>query len=287
MSTNETYLTLFHDYIQSGLQQSLERVRAAEPLVTEPDRQQAWHLLSYAFGAETGWLSTRELLLELAPKMEQAGYREEWIPYLEQGIQQSQKVGDGIAEIEFKSQIGILYRLQNKFDFAHQWLTASAERSVELGETQRQACALNQLAYVACLRYSYIEASHLAKTALDLLVTDDPERAMSYFVLGMVAINCECWQEAEDYHRRSLKLREKQFDKRKIAWSLQNLGFALYGQQRFEEATVCYEQAIGISDEIQDPLNQAIMLMNLGNIYLQTRRFETALNHYAKAEAKF
>jgi hypothetical protein len=46
---NAEYNPIFHDYLLRGLAQMLARVQVAAPLPDERDREQAWHLLSYAF----------------------------------------------------------------------------------------------------------------------------------------------------------------------------------------------------------------------------------------------
>jgi tetratricopeptide (TPR) repeat protein len=265
--TTTAYRTLFQDYLGAGLQLVLAQVQAAEPLVPDDLRRQAWHLLSYAFESDAAWPLARDLLLALAPKMEQAGFRDEWIVYLEQGVRRSQLLGDRVTAAECQLHIGHLHRLVSRFDQARQWLAASVEGFAVQGDQQGQARALNQLAYVECLQHQYSEAGRLAEQALALLAVEDPERAMSFFVQGMIAIDHERWLEAETLHRQSLVLREKQGDRRRIAWSLQNLGYALRGQEKYDEGILIYLQAASILYELVDMYNWAHVQMNLGLVY--------------------
>ena len=85
---------MFQDYIRAGVQASLARVQAVEHTLPELDRQQAWHLLSFALDLPEVWDETRALLLALAPKMEQAGFRMEWLVYLMEGHRRSQTYAD-------------------------------------------------------------------------------------------------------------------------------------------------------------------------------------------------
>jgi tetratricopeptide (TPR) repeat protein len=103
----------------------------------------------------------------------------------------------------------------------------------------------------------------------------------------MIAIDHERWQEAEVYHRLSLVLREKQGDQRRIAWSLQNLGYALRGQGRFGEAITCYQQAGGILHSIGDAYNKAHVEMNLGLAYLHSEHPPEALAYFTTAAQTF
>jgi tetratricopeptide (TPR) repeat protein len=281
------YRTLFDAYLSTSLQETIGQVARADPLVPEEVRQQAWHLLSYAFALEPTWPLTSDLLLKLAPKMEQAGLRGEWIPYLEQGLCSAQAQGDVKMAAECQLCIGHLYRLQSEFSPARQWLTKSLADFVAACDDHGQARALNQLAYVDYLQHRYGDADRFVNQALDLLEADHPERAMSYFVQGMIAIDHKRWQEAEAYHRLSLALREKQGDQRRIAWSLQNLGYALRGQGRFGEAITCYQQAGGILYSIGDAYNKAHVEMNLGLAYLHSEHPLEALAYFTTAAQTF
>ena len=102
-----------------------------------------------------------------------------------------------------------------------------------------------------------------ATTALTLLAEDDSERAMSRFVLGMVVSNRWQWAEAETHHRAALALRQAQGNARRTAWALQNVGYALQGQQRYAEALEYFRAADVVLEELGDKANRAIVLMNL------------------------
>lgn len=275
----------FGRYIAAGLQEMLARVAATEHLVDEDDRQQAWHLLSFALDVETVWPMTRDLLLALAPKMEQAGFRTDWLVYLEQGIQASQQRCDRLAEAELALQIGILQRLLSKFEQAHHWLTVSLEQSAALNQLHNQARALNELAWLDYLQQHYQAAVDHVEQAMARLDHEDAERGMSYRVLGMIAINQERWHEAETYHRQALAVFEAQGDLRKIARGLANLAGALLGQERLQEAIVYYQQVAALFEEVGDSYHLAIVQMNLGRTYYQDRQWHQAILYYTKAEA--
>jgi tetratricopeptide (TPR) repeat protein len=290
MKTTEletNYQSMFIEYVISGVQEALERVRTAEPLPNEHDRQLAWHILSYAFNFDEVWPFTRELLLTLAPKMEQAGFREDWMLYLEQGVCQSQALNDESITAECQLQIGMLYRLQSKFDLARQQLTASVAGFAALQAAHDQARALNELAWLAHLQHHYTEATQHVETALALLNDEDPERAMCYRVLGIIAFEQRQWQKAEEFHRKALILFEKQRDRRRVAWGAQNLANALRLQERFKESIDYYQQSIVILDELNDINNQAIVQLNLGVAYLYSGNPTKAEECHIQAEIVF
>jgi tetratricopeptide (TPR) repeat protein len=256
----------FKTYIVRSIQAALTRVNV-DPLLSAEARARALHVLEYAFTLPPAWPATRQLLWALLPKMEQGGVSSDWLDCLHRAVEFSCVSEDTAAAAEFQWQLGYLYRQQSQFDRARQHLQASAAAFASLGQTHDQARALNELAFVACLQHHYREGEQLVETALQLLDETDPERALSYRIQGMIAVDYGRWQEAEEHHRKSLQLSEKQGNQRQIAWCLQNLGYALRGQARFAESIAYLERASAILDSIQDSYHWAIVQMNVGVTY--------------------
>lgn len=276
--------TLFTNYIIAGITALLARVQAAAYVVPEADRQQAWHLLSFGLKLDDAWPVTRELLLALAPKMELAGFREEWIPYLEKGIQCAQKVGDGMVAAECELQIGMLYRLLSRFEDADQCVTASVTHFTAHENKFGQTRALNELAWIKHLQHRLEKASQLATQALSLQDGQGPEQAMSYRVLGMIALQQNDLPKGEQYHRKSLAIFEQVVDVRRKAWSQQNLALALCWQGKFHESFVYYHEASKTLETLEDINHWAIVQMNLGSAYYRYGDLETALTCLYKSE---
>jgi len=227
------YPDLFQQYVVRSVALAHATITAGAPHFLAEARERALHTLRFALTLDAAWPGARDLLLLLAPKMEMSGHRDDWISYLERGVAFSQEQDDHRAEAELRLYVGELLRLRSKFELARQWLNASIATFTALGENQGQARALNQLAYVDWQQHRYHEAEDLAQTALTLLDGADPERATCFSRLGLVAIDRQQWEVAERYHRDALQIRQTQDDQRKIAWSLQNLGYALRGQGKY------------------------------------------------------
>ncbi|MFN8441901.1 MAG: tetratricopeptide repeat protein [Caldilineaceae bacterium] len=241
--------------------------------------------MSYALGVPAAWEFTRKLLLALAPKMEQAGHRHDWLPYLERATDLSEQLGDLASAAEFMLQRGILHRLLSEFGLAKSQLEHSIALCERIAAPRRQARALNELAWVESLQNQTITAAQLVDHALVLLDVNDPERAMCYRVQGMLAIAHAQWSEAEVLHRQALAIFEKQGDARKVAWSLQNLAYALRGQERFEEAIGYYAQAAESLWYLGDHYNWSIVQVNLGLAYHYSGRPALAVDRYLEAKS--
>ena len=257
----------FQAYLERNLRYLSDLVATATPLPDEEARIQAMHTLTFALRVPALWDLTRQLLLKLSPKMEQAGHRSDWLVYLAEATTLSEQRTDWATAAECTLQRGLLHRLLSEFPLAIEQLQRSVALWQQIGAGRDQARALNELAWVAYLQNQTGPATTYVEQALALLPAADPERAMCYRVQGMIAIAHERWAEAEAYHRQALTIFATGGDDRKAAWSLQNLAYALRGQKRFEEAIEYYEQAAVLLLEEGDLYHWSTVQMNLGITY--------------------
>lgn len=282
---SESYNAMLTRFLVNGLSRSLAQVQQCAQLVPDEVRVRAWNQLSYAFRSPTAWPETRQLLLTLAPKMEQAGFREEWIAYLSSGVESGQACNDLAAIAEFELQIAMLYRMVSEYERAVQRLDASIEHFRVIEDRRGQARALNELAWVEQLRRHYDEASHHIEQALMLLDGDDLERGLCYRTQGMIAIYRGEWQQAEAHHRAALALFEQRGDIRKTAWSKQNLGLSLRGQKRFDEAIQQFNDAVAIMRMLADDYHWMTAQLNLGATFYYSGKVDKAIGCYREVES--
>lgn len=223
----------------------------------------------------------------MAPKMELAGFRDDWIGYLQQGVQAGDRVLDHTTTAELCFQIGYLYRLLSKFDEAIRWLNECLAGANQPQHSVLKAKTLNQLAYVAWQQHEYATAIDFAQQALQLLAEDHVERAMSFSVLGLVSFHQRHLTESAQYHCEALRIREFHVDQRAIAWSQQNLGVALREQGKYDEALTCYTKAIALLEETHDRSRMAIAQMNLGIVYRRMQQHQKSLEMHLEAGKTF
>lgn len=281
------YPTMFREYVLRSASYTLQRIQEVTESLPTDQRELALHTLPYAFKLAEAWPLTRRLLLIIAPKMEQASYREEWMAHLKRGIAQSQQLEDGQAEAELRFYLGELYQYQAKYDHARIHLGASAAYFEQVGHSYHQARALNRLAGVVRRQGNLEEARELVERGFVLSAENKTEQGFSYLVLGAIALDQRDWQEARHLFEKSLTLSEETNNKRLIGWALTHLGAAWRRLKKYDEAMSCYQQAINLFETIQDPLHQAVARMNLGNLYLQLDRFSEALTSYLEADPIF
>ncbi|HRX01511.1 MAG: tetratricopeptide repeat protein [Anaerolineae bacterium] len=281
------YSDLFRSHIVRSVARSASRLEAGEGLPAADERNQALHTLSYALDLEEIWPETRALLLALAPRMEQAGHRDDWIPYLSQGVQQSHRLDDISAEAALRWHLGVILELQSRFADAREQLELSAAQFAACADNRNQARALNRLALIARLQRQPVEASSLVDHTLELLEPEDTERAYCYIIKGALALDARTWEDAATCFNTSIAILRPGDQRRMLAWSLSNLGAALRQKGDTAQAIACYEEAIAIFLEVEDPVHLASARMNLGNVYLKAGDPQRALEYYRAAEPVF
>ncbi|MCP4164335.1 MAG: tetratricopeptide repeat protein [Chloroflexi bacterium] len=226
------------------------------------------------------------MLTTLTPIMERAGFRHGWIDYLHEGLHRSQQYDDAATEAELRLQLGVLYQLLAEFKTAREHLQHSATLFGNLEDAYGQARALNRLARVATREGGLDEAEDLANQAM-AKTEEKSERAYSYLVLGAVALHQRAWSEAIPFLEKCLTVWEECSDKRMLAWTHTNLGFALRMLNDYDKARNHLHCAVSLFQEIGDPVHQARARVNLGNIYLGEKQYALALDHYLQAEPTF
>jgi tetratricopeptide (TPR) repeat protein len=222
---------------------------------------QTLHTLSYALQTPAAWPVTRKLLFALAPKLEQACLRDEWIPYLQTGVAQAQA--------------------------AHDSFTAGAATFAAAGDTENEARALNRLAFLARLYPAAGDPALLAQRALLLLSPEDPECAATYVALGWHSYDRRDWQSAARYFEDALAIAQQQGNLRQIARRLRDLASARQMQEQYEAALRSYEEAITRFALINDAYDQAVAQMNLGVVHLALNDASQALDRFALSEPIF
>lgn len=280
------YQAVFRGHFVRRTQMLLTQFNRSEPPPSEVVKQ-AFQALTCAGHVVESWPHTRSLLLTLAPKLEQAGYRDEWLAYLEQGLRQSQWLGDLAAAAELHLQAGILHQLRTNYPAARTHLELSAGAFAQLQAPADQARALNRLAYVARLQRRFEEAIRLVEQAQSLLSENDTEMAFADFVQGLVALDQRKWSEAERYAGLAFNRWATVSDHRMMGRSLMCRGVALEKMDLFQESIRVAEQAITLFKAIDDQVFLAAVQMNLGNVYVALGEPEESLALYLPAKKLF
>ncbi len=283
-SPDAAYPTVFRQYIQRSAQVALETVRSAGPVLPAEQREQSLYTLEFAMSLPAAWPEARDLLITLAPRLDQAGMRLDAALFIQRGIEQCQAEGDVTGQAELEVQLGSLELAVGRMEHARDLFRASASRFAAQGDRHNQARALNNWAYLDYLQQRSDSAAQLVAQAMSLAPPDGSEITYSQFVLGCLAMERRDWAAALDWFQQALAGWRRHNDPVMVARSLSNLGTAQRGLGRFDEAISSFSQAIALMEELHDPVNQAITRLNLGNLYWAKGQPQQALTLLLLAE---
>ena len=279
---------IFQAYIAQNMRYALSKVEGLDnALPTDEEREVLLHALTFGLESPDAWPQTRQMLLLLAPKMEQGGYRGEWITFLERGVRASQERRDLETEAELRLQLGILFQLLSLYDDADEQLAASLECFTAVGSRRGEARVLNRQAWVARRKRQFDRAEELLDAALERLDEEDDQRAYALLVLGSVRFDQQRWQEAVALNKQALATWDKIDDGRMQAWTHTNMGVAFWRSGHLEQATTHLHRALDLFDQVDDPVHRAVAAMNLGGVFIDLNQPQTALDHFLEAERDF
>lgn len=280
----DPYPDLFRTIIKNSVTVTLERLNPdPDVALSAHEKERVLSTLDDALTADVVWSETWQLLDQAAPKMEMAGLRGEWVPFLECGIARAVKKMDPRAESRLAIHLGEMHRQMNQLEQSDTYFQRSLKISEKNGWRAEQGRALNRRAILALRKSRYVEAEQLSRSALDLLPQDHIDRANSYYVLGTVKYETGDSEGAIPLLKESCEIWKQSGSKRKYAVGLRNLGPALRLSGQFVAALRCAESATKIFSETGDILNQAIAQMNVGICQGQLGKTSDAIQHYEDA----
>ncbi len=281
------YPAVFRQYIQRGAQVALETVRSAGPVLPPEQREQSLHTLEYAMSLPEAWPTARDLLIDLGPRLDRAGMRQDAAQFLQRAIEQCEALGDDAGRAEFEVQLAALRVAAGRMDEARALLQAGAARFAALGDRHNQARALNNWAMIEYTQQRSESAAHLVQQAMSMVSPDNSETTYGQVILGFLATERHDWAAALDYFQLALAGWQRHNDPVMEARSLSSLGTAQRGLGLFDEAIGSFTKAIALMEILGDPVNQAITRMNLGNLYWAKGEPQQALALFVLAEPVF
>jgi len=288
MTAKQQAPDLFQTYIAQNMRYALSRVQALDDsLPDDEEREMLLHALTFGLESPNAWPQTRQTLLLLAPKMEQAGYRGELVTFLEHGIRVSKERQDSETEAELRLQLGILLQLLSQYDDADAQLAIGLELFKDLSMKRGEARVLNRQAWVARRKQQFERSEELLNAARERLDEDDDQYAYALLVLGSVRLDQQRWQEAIAVNRQALAIWDATDNQRMQAWTYTNMGMAFWQLQDLEQAVIHFRRALALFNKVDDPVHKAVAAMNLGGVFIDMEQPQTALEYFLEAERTF
>jgi tetratricopeptide (TPR) repeat protein len=286
MESESAWGVVFEQYITAGLAYSLQQVGTGDSLPEEV-RAQACHLLSFALRAPQSWPATRELLLALDPPMQRAGYREQWLGYLQGGLACAEGIGDQSAAARLHQATGELLRHLGQYGSAETHFAQALAQAEAMGYTLQAAAVKVDLGNLALLREQWEAALRWCQEALDAAPAPHRVGARALFVMaGVHAARLED-AAADSLYRQSEAVWQVLGNRRWVALCRQNQARLAARRGDHESARSLYQAAYATFESLDIPYNQAIVKMNWGIVEYTDGNLGAALALYQEAETIF
>lgn len=283
----DKYAGDFRQIVLRSVRTSLGQVRQLNgAFPSDKLQRRALAALDYGLNLPDAWEPTRELLFLLAPALEQATQRYNWLTFLQRGLCYSRTIADWSTEGALCSEIGILLQRLGDLGEARTYLEQACARLRLVKNHDSLVTALGRLAEVARLQRGYGECDSLTNEIFARVAPDSVGAAYAYFVRGKAAFDQTQLMAAESYFRQALAIWSAA-DPRRAALCIQNLGRIAWKQAQYATAIQYFEEALVIFKEQQDQNNRAVVKMNLGVVYWEKGQIIDALRYYEQAIAVF
>ena len=111
----------------------------------------------------------------------------------------------------------------------------------------------------------------------------EPKIAVAYHQLGNIAYERLQFEQAEDWYRKALEIRERLGLERDAASDYHQLGMVVQERLQFEQAETWYRKALAIFERLGHPPLRVNTLAQLGVLFRKQQRFEQAISWFGRA----
>jgi eukaryotic-like serine/threonine-protein kinase len=245
-------------------------------------------------------LDELERLLASASGRKALGKYDEGFVIAEQALELARQIGTSHGEGRALLLLGDLQTKRRKVPEAKQYLREALRRADVAGDDATRVEALTHLMRVAYLEHDLDGGEGLAadaRAALDRLGSAPLLEADFYLQIGSLATARGDSEQAGEYHRRALEIREAQLgaDHPEVAISLTNIANALRAQGHHQQSEEMARKALAIFEAQlgADHPYTAASHNNIGNSRLEQGRHiswddpERAQPYFAEAEQQY
>ncbi len=284
-ASNQTWDDYFHQMIISNCHYWLNQAKTDVKLII-PEIPQVLRALTYGLRLPAAWSTARDLVRIISPTLLRQGQGVAWESYLIKSIERSQQENDPI-EIDFRLELGNLYRLQGRLIEAQTYLQVALGLCEQYNSLHQYWAIINMLALVARISGQYDEAETYCQQVLDADQVSIKDRAEAFNVMGLVAYEHLQKTDALKNFDEALILYHSLNDPYQIARMLTNKGMVLQSDKRLIEAEQSYRDAIKQFQISNDTAEIFKPITNLGNVFLLKEEYQIACQYYLEALPTF
>ncbi len=204
---------------------------------------------------------------------------------LNQALKLTDEIKNKVETSEILNLLGSLHYRFNRYNEAILYYKQSLDIRYQNGLLNSTANTLENLARVYSQKSQFDDAYQVLDEALKIRenLLDQTAIASTLNEMGNLYNQKGNIAEALRRYLMSLKIRQKIGNDQDIAKSLTNIGITYRKLGLIKNATLYLEQARDLIITGKDPSEASYVLVNLGNLYIDQKRYEVALKVYQEA----
>lgn len=287
MNENTDYPSLFRRMIVRSTEAALAAIDFDIAVLEQEDRERSLNALGLALDLSAAWHTAQQLLITISPHMRWQGYRDEWIAYLEKGINAAKNQEDPAMLAKLYHQLGWLHQQMNLYQQAREQFMLAYELAVQENDIATQIGALDQLSSMASQDSDFSTAKSYVEDVFRLTDQDDPRRGFGCSVLGFIALQQGEWDEAISWYSQSVRFHVASGEYRFAAQSEQALAYVYATTRQCQEALAHYQQVLNFLSNYPSVLDIAMTQMEIGLVYTYMDDYKQAIAMYKLCEPVF
>lgn len=253
------------------------------------DRQNLFRAARFGLRLSDTWRETAELILQAYVLVERRGYWGEWIPMLERLLAKC-PADDLALRGRILDQLGLFYRFNRQLEKAFSTHQEELQLGLKLEDKWRQAHANINLGAVCRQMRRFEEAeTYILNAQKDFSAIDAPviKHAFVTRELGLLAEAQGEWANAEAYFGESVSMWRQVNDPVNLVSGLKLLGRVLAAQDKIDEASTAYHEAIKRLNLSENHLDKTRVLNDLGTLHLSQGNIPKAQLFLLAADSPF
>lgn len=283
------YATLFFDYINRSLAESLATVRAVTAKLPDEERVPACHVLDFGLRMADAWPQARDLTVAVAPYVERSGQWENWNQQLQRAITVAEQQQDVASKLQLMLLLARIAQRQGRLAETIYYYRRVIRLARQSGHRFEEARACSNLGFLFTETGRFLRAEVLCHHAL-VIFTDLQSNhglAHTHNHLGLLYTKQQQYRLAEQHLNQACELWQYMQDNHSLFHGNVNLGLLCIEMDRLDEALKYLNLALQMAEISGEAVGIARIWNIMGRAYWQYREFNLAEGYFWKAQKLF
>jgi tetratricopeptide (TPR) repeat protein len=207
------------------------------------------------------------------------------LPYYQQALSVSEKIGNKGIEIECLGNLGSVHAVLGQNHEAIEFFEKSYNIAMQISDIEEAVNSLGNMGVAYFNLGEYYDAIKYQEQALSFAKQiNDKERMQTWLGnLGNIYMILGEYHKAVDYYKQAINMAIHASEKHDEGLGYGNMGMAYLCLHEYAEALKYFELSLTIARQLGDKHSEGVRLGNLGNTYLYLGEYTEAIKNFGHA----